>query len=159
MQNGLSRFTQIAEEQKIGGTAQNLVPKSITGFKSYEWLDNATESERKPARRNRNEMRDELFKWLCQGSSPTITSYIGETAFHNLEEFKFTAEESGTVDVPCLVDVTLAKEYGFTLETAKAGDATEGYAFTANALLAQALNVSLLGRERCLLYPVSFAFH
>jgi len=53
-------------------------------------------------------MRDELFKWLCQGSNPSIHSYIGETAFHNLANAE-TVEE-GVVDTPLLADYTYLAE-------------------------------------------------
>lgn len=29
--------------------------------------------------------RDELFRWLCQGSSPSIFGYVGETCFHDVK--------------------------------------------------------------------------
>ncbi len=29
--------------------------------------------------------RDQLFRWLCQGASPSTYGYVGETCFHSLD--------------------------------------------------------------------------
>lgn len=40
-----------------------------------------------PGRSVHLDARDELLRWLCQGATPTIVGYIGETCFHALGAF------------------------------------------------------------------------
>lgn len=37
-------------------------------------------------------IRDQLARWLCQGASPSTFTYIGETAFHQLNTYFLDVE-------------------------------------------------------------------
>jgi len=70
--------------------------------------------------RARSDERDELFRWLCQGSSPSIIGYVGETCFHALDAVANaivvgTGDAQAPLDAVYLVDYTLYYEVTKTL--------------------------------------------
>jgi len=115
-----------------------------------------------------NSIRDELIRWMNQGSSPGTIPFIGETAFHNITEFLNTDKigDIGPVDVAVdyniLVDWQYMKECLLGKPVPILDDGGPGYAIPSNGS-SISFDPALIGSTDksvlSALLPLTFAYH